>query len=304
MCKTLLLLLFACAAACGLRAQEPIHDEPDEPATFPYDRENCLTFIDECARLALANYLEVTIRYDTTMGADTVIIGAVVEKDGHLSEFKVLRAKSQAASDEALRVVKGMNEMKTPWRAAWHGSGFVRSRVDIPVRMGPYLLPPPTIAPAPASTSAPALASPPAPPPAPPLPPPPGALPPREPGEEIYKVVSQMPLFPGCETLAGKERKMCAQKALMNFIYGNLRYPVEAEWDEVEGMAVVSFVIEKDGSVSYPRIARNPGSGTGEEALRVVNLMNERGIRWIPGQQNGKAVAVQFNLPVKFKLPD
>jgi protein TonB len=58
--------------------------------------------------------------------------------------------------------------------------------------------------------------------------------------------------------------------------------------------------VEPDGSISNPEIVRDIGAGCGEEALRIVNMMPE----WIPGRQRGKAVRVQFNLPVRFDLVD
>jgi protein TonB len=121
--------------------------------------------------------------------------------------------------------------------------------------------------------------------------------------EEIFKVVEQMPLFPGCEDLGSyAEKKQCADKKMLEFIYGNIKYPAIARENGVEGMAVVSFVIEKDGSVTDAKVVRNPGAKTGEEALRVVQLMNAKGLKWSPGKQGGRNVRVQFNLPVKFKL--
>ena len=112
-----------------------------------------------------------------------------------------------------------------------------------------------------------------------------------------------MPLFPGCgEISTYAERKQCADKKMLDFIYANVKYPAEARENGVEGMAVVSFVVEKDGSVSGAKAVRDPGAGTGAEAVRVVRLMQERGLRWQPGEQAGKRVKVQFNLPVKFKL--
>ena len=132
---------------------------------------------------------------------------------------------------------------------------------------------------------------------APPPPPPPPAE------EEIFKVVEQMPLFPGCEDLGSyAEKKACADKKMLEFIYGNIKYPAIARENGVEGMAVVSFVVEKDGTVKDARVVRNPGAKTGEEALRVVELMNTKGYKWNPGMQGGRPVRVQFNLPVKFKL--
>lgn len=88
----------------------------------------------------------------------------------------------------------------------------------------------------------------------------------------------------------------------MKFIYTNLKYPADARAHKIEGTAVITFVVEKDGSVSGARIVREIGGGCAEEALRVVNLMNEWDIRWIPGKQEGLPVRVQFNLPIKFTL--
>ena len=135
----------------------------------------------------------------------------------------------------------------------------------------------------------------------PPPPPPPPA--PAPAAAENFKGVEPKAKFPGCEENGeSEEQKACAQKKLLEFIYGNIKYPAIARENGVEGMAVVSFVIEKDGKVTDAKVVRNPGAKTGEEALRVVELMNQEGIRWNPGQQGGRNVRVQFNLPVKFKL--
>jgi protein TonB len=104
--------------------------------------------------------------------------------------------------------------------------------------------------------------------------------------EEVFKVVEQKPEFPDGEA------------AMLKFIYDNIKYPSIARENGVEGMVVVSFVVEKDGSISDARIARDIGAGCGQEAVRVVNMMP----KWNPGKQRGRPVRVQFNLPVKFKL--
>lgn len=119
-----------------------------------------------------------------------------------------------------------------------------------------------------------------------------------------YKVVEQMPRFPGCEDLTGEqERKTCAQQELLKYIYKNLRYPEEMQQNGIEGTVVVTFVIDVDGSTTDARVVRDIGAGCGEEALRVVNEMTTKGLYWTPGMQRGKPVRVQFNLPIKFKLP-
>ena len=137
------------------------------------------------------------------------------------------------------------------------------------------------------------------------LPPPPPPPPPPEETEieEIFQVVEQMPRFPGCEDLPDKKAKeACANKKMLEFLYTNLRYPPIARENGIEGTVVVRFVVNKKGMIDQPEVVRDIGGQCGEEALRVVNLMNSQGERWIPGKQRGMPVNVYFNLPVKFKL--
>ena len=137
------------------------------------------------------------------------------------------------------------------------------------------------------------------------IPPPPPPPPPEPRVEEIFKVVEDMPSFPGCEDIGDKvQRKICAEKRLLEFIYKNIEYPREAEENKVEGTVVVSFVVEKAGKVTNAKVVRDIGSGCGEEAVRVVNLMNQKGIVWTPRGSRGRPVRVQFNLPVRFKLEE
>lgn len=134
-----------------------------------------------------------------------------------------------------------------------------------------------------------------------PPPPPPPPPPPKE--EEIFVIAEDMPRFPGCEDLGNKkEKEECAKGKLLEFIYENIEYPSIARENGVEGTVVISFVVEKDGKVKESKIVREIGGGCGDEALRVVELMNAEGKRWTPGKQRGKPVRVMFNLPVKFKL--
>ncbi len=121
--------------------------------------------------------------------------------------------------------------------------------------------------------------------------------------EEIFKIVEEMPLFPGCDELGTyTEKKPCSDRKMLEFIYKNIKYPKAARDNGTEGMVVVSFVVEKDGSISTLKIQRDIGDGCGVEALSVVGLMQEQGIRWTPGKQRGRDVRVQFNLPIRFKL--
>ncbi len=86
--------------------------------------------------------------------------------------------------------------------------------------------------------------------------------------------------------------------ALMNFIARNIRYPEMAREQMIQGRVYVSFIVEKDGSVSTIKLLRGIGGGCDEEAIRVVNAMPS----WQPGRQNGRAVRVAYNLPIRFSL--
>ncbi len=132
---------------------------------------------------------------------------------------------------------------------------------------------------------------------APPPPPPPPPPVPKE--GEIFKVVEENPTFPGCEHLKEKDaRKQCAEEKLMEFIYANIQYPPVARENGVEGMVVLQFVVEPDGSISNIKIVRDIGAGAGQEAARVVSMMP----KWNPGKQRGRPVRVMFTLPVRFVL--
>jgi protein TonB len=121
--------------------------------------------------------------------------------------------------------------------------------------------------------------------------------------QELIHVVEQMPYFPGCEERGGLvERKACGDSLLQNFIYNNLVYPPEAREQKIEGTVVVSFVIGEEGSVRDVRLVRDIGGGCGEEAVRIVNLMVERQIRWVNRGSRTGPEAVQFHLPVRFRL--
>lgn len=138
---------------------------------------------------------------------------------------------------------------------------------------------------------------------APPPPPPPPPPPKEEEAEEIFKVVEDMPRFPGCEDIENKkERRACANRKMLTFIYEHINYPGLARDNNIEGTVVISFVVDKDGRINDAEVVRDIGGGCGAEALRVVNMMNDMPERWIPGMQRGRPVKVLFNLPVKFKL--
>ena len=98
--------------------------------------------------------------------------------------------------------------------------------------------------------------------------------------------VEEMPAYPGGET------------ELYRYLKSILAYPAEAKESSISGTVYLTFVVESDGSISGIRVLRGIGGGCDEKAVRVVKSMPS----WMPGRQNGIAVRVRFNLPVKFTL--
>lgn len=104
--------------------------------------------------------------------------------------------------------------------------------------------------------------------------------------DSVFSVVEKMPYYPD-----GTEK-------LIRFIVSNIKYPADAKAKGIEGTVFVKFIVKKDGTISNVSLIRGIGSSCDEEAIRVVKLMP----KWIPGEQKGKKVDVEFNLPIKFKL--
>lgn len=138
-------------------------------------------------------------------------------------------------------------------------------------------------------------------------PPPPKEEEPKVP--EFFVAVEEMPSFGDCGAIFNKtERKQCSDKNLLTFLSKNIKYPSIARENDIEGQAVIRFIVEPDGQITNTEIVRDLSGGCGEEALRVVNLMKDQRLMekqelfWNPGKQQGRPVRVQFNLPIRFKL--
>lgn len=89
------------------------------------------------------------------------------------------------------------------------------------------------------------------------------------------------------------------EDALLSFLMTNINYPELARRVGVEGKVMVSFTVEKSGTLSNMRVIKSIGGGCDEEAMRVVALTAGK---WIAGKQNGKAVKVNMSIPIVFKL--
>ncbi len=116
--------------------------------------------------------------------------------------------------------------------------------------------------------------------------PPPPPAPKPEVASKVFDVVEEMPSFPG------------GQGALMQYLGSNIKYPVVAQENGVQGRVIVGFVVEPDGSISGVNVMRSVDPSLDKEAMRVVKSMP----KWKPGKQNGSAVRVKYTVPVVFRL--
>ena len=110
--------------------------------------------------------------------------------------------------------------------------------------------------------------------------------PPKVEETKVFDVVEEMPQFPG------------GQAALLEYLAKNIKYPVVAEENGVQGRVIVTFVVERDGSITDVRVVKSVDPSLDKEAARVVKSMP----KWQPGKQNGSAVRVKYTVPVQFRL--
>lgn len=102
----------------------------------------------------------------------------------------------------------------------------------------------------------------------------------------VFDVVEVMPQYPG------------GQIAMLKYIMENIKYPEQAMKKGIQGRVAVSFIVEKDGSISNVRPVHPVHPLLDKEAVRVVKSMP----KWSPGKQHGKPVRVQLIVPIMFKL--
>lgn len=222
--------------------------------------------LNQCAQEKLMQFIFKNIKYPNEAkekGIEgTVFVKFVVEKDGSIYDADVLRGIGGGCDEEVLRLV----QMMPKWVPATKNGRPVKSQFNLPVK---FKL-----------------------------------------DGEIKKVedskpltlgdLDEAPVMLGCENLTGEERQTCSTNKLIETLFSNVKYPVEARKNGVEGTVFAKFTIEKDGSITHPEIIRSVGSGCDEEVLRVIGQMP----KWSPGKKGGQPVAASFTLPVKFKLDE
>lgn len=105
--------------------------------------------------------------------------------------------------------------------------------------------------------------------------------------DEIYRSAEQMPRFPGGE------------EALKKYVEDNIQYPPKAIKNNIQGIVVVQFVVDKNGKIGSVKVVRSINKFLDREAIRLVKTLPD----FTPGRMDGKPVGVWYTLPVNFKLP-
>jgi TonB family protein len=214
---------------------------------------------------AMQKFLRNNIHYPETAKTagvqGTVFVQFVVTKTGAITNVKILRGIGNGCDEEAIRVVKAMQD----WTPGENDGKTVSVMFQIPVKFqlgtSSYIVKtnPKNEVIKPMVDSN---------------------------GDPTYMTVEQNPEFQG------------GYEGMQKFLRDKITYPTLAQKSGIQGTVFVQFIIEKTGEISNIKILRGIGGGCDEEAMRVVKEMP----KWIPGRQNGEAVSVMFQIPVKFQL--
>jgi TonB family protein len=218
---------------------------------------------------AFRKFIQENLRYpreaaDITK-SEVVFVDFIVDEAGNLSQFKLKKNYGHGFDEEARRMFRLLPRFE-PYKK--EGKPVV-SRYTMRLDFAPPVI-----------TGAPAV---PAPVPAP-VAAPVDTLP-KDP-DRVFTVAEKNAGFPG------------GYKALSKYLAKNLQYPATARRATVEGKVFLTFIVEKDGSISDVNVLKGRGFGLDEEAIRVLKAMP----KWVPGEAKGKIVRSRFNLPIEFRL--
>ena len=109
------------------------------------------------------------------------------------------------------------------------------------------------------------------------------------------------PLFPGCSETDYETRRTCSQAKLIEALHKVIKYPASAIEDKVNGIVVHSFIIEADGSMTNLKLKKSLTPACDEAAFNAIQDLMTLSGPWEPGTLNGKAVSVQYQLPIQFR---
>ncbi len=277
------LVLFGLLAMPFFQAQTPVELSPS-----PTENEEVFKVVEQTPEFpdgeaAMLNFIYSNIQYPKFAIKQNVqgkvLVRFVVEKDGSLADGEIIHDIGAGCGAEALRVVYSMPK----WSPGKPRGRPIRTQFILtvefilkngkPIRPTQLVLESKHISAKSYDTV------------------------PDE--NEIFKYVEYPPMFAGCEGIEDYfEQEKCANEKLHKFINDKLKYSKKAKRNKIEGTVYVSFIIEKDGSISNAQLLSEIGSGCGAEALRVIGAMP----KWNPGKQRGKLIRYYYEVPIKFKL--
>lgn len=226
---------------------------------------------------ALMEYLGKNIKYPEAAMKKGIqgrgIVQFVVEKDGSITNVKILRGVDPELDKEAVRVVSAMPK----WKPGTQRGEAVRVRFTVPVmfRLTEDKIPVKyapienkinelvVVGYAPEGTTVPEEGT-------------------------IFEVVEQMPEYPG------------GMPAMMEFISKNIKYPAAAQQAKIQGRVTIQFIVNTEGNIINPRVLRSADPLLDAEAIRLTTIMP----KWKPGMQRGQAVNVKYTVPIMFRLQE
>ena len=226
---------------------------------------------------ALMEYLSKNIKYPEAAMKKGIqgrgIVQFVVEKDGSITNVKILRGVDPELDKEAVRVVSAMPK----WKPGTQRGEAVRVRFTVPVmfrltedntqvkyapienKINELVV----VGYAPEGTTVPEEGT-------------------------IFEVVEQMPEYPG------------GMPAMMEFISKNIKYPAAAQQAKIQGRVTIQFIVNTEGNIINPRVLRSADPLLDAEAIRLTTIMP----KWKPGMQRGQAVNVKYTVPIMFRLQE
>jgi len=260
---TLLLVLFTIT----ISAQNSSNKVIDKAPRFPSICEDNTTLSDDenqqCSTKEMLAYIIENLSYPLVakeQGLKGIVeVKIRIDESGFVWDPTVIKSIHPLLDDEALAVVEKMQD-ELIWIPAQAKGNPIESFSVIEVQFGPAR-------------------------------------------KKNFKVVEVMPRFPSeCEedsSLSEQRLKQCADKAMLEYVYGNLTYPAEAKREGVSGTVVISFIIDELGNMLDLEVSRPLHPLLDEAAMRLMREMQEQ-VTWIPGQQRGNPIDVHFNLPIRF----
>ena len=250
-------------------------EEPEEQTIFEVVEQ--MPEFPNGGMAGLMQYLSKNIKYPEAAMKKGIqgrgIVQFVVEKDGSITNVKILRGVDPELDKEAVRVVSAMPK----WKPGTQRGEAVRVRFTVPVmfRLTEDKIPVKyapienkinelvVVGYAPEGTTVPEEGT-------------------------IFEVVEQMPEYPG------------GMPAMMEFISKNIKYPAAAQQAKIQGRVTIQFIVNTEGNIINPRVLRSADPLLDAEAIRLTTIMP----KWKPGMQRGQAVNVKYTVPIMFRLQE